>query len=48
MTGLFAYFTRPAGKVYFPGAPFLAGAVFLGCSVVIAYLTFRKDKGPSW
>ena len=27
MTSLFAYFTRPAAPVYFPGAPYLAGAI---------------------
>jgi len=46
MTGLFAYYTRPGGHIYFPGAPFLAGAFFIGCSVVIAYLTLRKEKDP--
>lgn len=46
MTGLFAYYTRPGGNIYFPGAPFLAGAVFLLCSVVISYLTLRKEKAP--
>lgn len=46
MTGLFAWFTRPAGAIYFPGAPFLAGTFFLGCSVVIAYLSFRGKKDP--
>ena len=46
MTGLFAYFTQPHGAIYFPGAPFLAGTFFLGCSVVIAYLSFRGKKEP--
>jgi MFS transporter, DHA1 family, tetracycline resistance protein len=46
MTGLFAYYTRPGGRIYFPGAPFLAGAFFLGCSVVIAYLSLRTRKDP--
>jgi DHA1 family tetracycline resistance protein-like MFS transporter len=46
MTGLFAYFTRSQGRIYFPGAPFLAGSFFLGCSVVIAYLSLRGKKDP--
>ncbi len=41
MTGLFAWGTRPNGSVHFPGAPFLAGSLFLVCSVVIAWLTLR-------
>ena len=47
MTGLFAYYTQPHGRIYFPGAPFLAGAFFLGCSVVIAYLSLRGKNDPS-
>jgi DHA1 family tetracycline resistance protein-like MFS transporter len=43
MTGLFAYFTRPHGVLYFPGAPFLAGAIFMLCSIVIAYLALRGE-----
>jgi MFS transporter, DHA1 family, tetracycline resistance protein len=43
MTGLFAYYTRPGGALYLPGAPFLAGAFFLACSLVTAYLTLRKE-----
>lgn len=45
MTGLFAYFTRPQGRIYFPGAPFLAGAMFMICSVLIAYMSLRPKKG---
>jgi len=43
MTGLFAYYTRPGGVLYLPGAPFLAGAFFLACSLVTAYLTLRNE-----
>lgn len=43
MTGLFAYYTRPHGKIYFPGAPFLAGAICMLCSIVIAYRALRKE-----
>lgn len=44
MTGLFAYYTRPQGAIYLPGAPFLAGSVFLVCSIVTAYLALRGEK----
>jgi MFS transporter, DHA1 family, tetracycline resistance protein len=48
MTGLFAWATRPGGRVHFPGAPFLAGSLFLACSVVIAWLALRgkPEQGP--
>ncbi len=41
MTGLFAYFTKPAAPVYFPGAPFAMGAVFTIVSAVFAYKNFK-------
>lgn len=36
MTSLFAYFTSGAAPVYFPGAPFLLGAILSVVSVVLA------------
>ena len=42
MTNVFAYFTHKAAPVYFPGAPFLLGAVFMAGSAVIAYLALHK------
>jgi MFS transporter, DHA1 family, tetracycline resistance protein len=36
MTSLFAYFTGKVAPVYFPGAPFLMGAVFTVVSVLLA------------
>jgi DHA1 family tetracycline resistance protein-like MFS transporter len=36
MTQLFAYFTSPAAPVYFPGAPFLMGAVLTLISLLLA------------
>ena len=42
MTHLFAYFTRPAAPVYFPGAPFLLGAALTLASVVLAVRSLRK------
>ena len=42
MTGLFSYFTSSASPVYFPGAPFMMGAVLTGISVIIAVFSLRK------
>jgi MFS transporter, DHA1 family, tetracycline resistance protein len=42
MTHLFAYFTRPNGDIYFPGAPFLLGAVLMVVSVVLAVAELRS------
>lgn len=36
MTGLFSHFASPTTTIYFPGAPFLMGAVFTIVSVVFA------------
>ena len=44
MTHLFAYYTQPGGKLYFPGAPFLLGAVFMLVSVVLAYRELHTKK----
>lgn len=41
MTNLFAYFTRPAAPVQFPGAPFLFGACLMLASTILAYLFLR-------
>lgn len=43
MTNIFAYFTGKKAPVYFPGASFLVGAVFMIASAVIAYAVLR-DK----
>lgn len=45
MTNLFAWFTRPGAIVNFAGAPFLAGAVLMLISALIA---FRTMKGHSF
>lgn len=42
MTYLFGYFTRPTAPVWFPGAPFLLGAVLTLVSVVLAVRSLRK------
>ncbi|GAC1420874.1 MAG: tetracycline resistance MFS efflux pump [Flavisolibacter sp.] len=44
MTNLFAYFTRPHGKIHFSGAPFLLGSLLLMGSAIVAYYVLRKKK----
>jgi DHA1 family tetracycline resistance protein-like MFS transporter len=43
MTSLFAYFTKPTHAIYFPGASFLLGAVFMVISAVIAYMVLQSE-----
>jgi DHA1 family tetracycline resistance protein-like MFS transporter len=43
MTNLFAYFTAPAAPVYFPGAAFLLGAIFMLISAIWAYAVLKKE-----
>jgi DHA1 family tetracycline resistance protein-like MFS transporter len=43
MTSLFAYFTKPGNPIYFPGASFLMGAVFMIISAVIAYSVLKGE-----
>ena len=42
MTGLFSYFTSATSPVYFPGAPFMMGALLTAFSVIIAGFSLRK------
>jgi DHA1 family tetracycline resistance protein-like MFS transporter len=45
MTSLFHHFTKPGAPVYFPGAPFLMGAVIMAISIILAIRSFKKkDK----
>ena len=44
MTNLFAYFTHSNSKIYFPGAPFLMGAMLSFVSFLFAYNTLSKLK----
>ncbi|WP_128547872.1 TCR/Tet family MFS transporter [Larkinella soli] len=48
MTNLFAYFTKPEAPVYFPGAPFLTGAVltFISVFLVAGALGNRRSLVP--
>jgi DHA1 family tetracycline resistance protein-like MFS transporter len=43
MTHLFSYFTRPSAPVYFPGAPFLMGAVLFLASTILSYRSLKAD-----
>ncbi len=43
MTNLFSYFTRPTAPVYFPGAPFLMGAVLFLISTILSYRSLKAD-----
>jgi len=46
MTNLFSYFTAPTAPVYFPGAPFLMGAVLsLGSMFLAMRSLFKHDAG---
>jgi DHA1 family tetracycline resistance protein-like MFS transporter len=52
MTSLFARFTRPSAPVYFPGAPFIMGALLFLVSALLAYRSLhskgiRADLRPS-
>ncbi|MBX3255217.1 MAG: hypothetical protein KF862_13845 [Chitinophagaceae bacterium] len=44
MTNLFAYFTKKNAPVYFPGAPFLLGALLMLVSTILAYRMFKTEK----
>lgn len=43
MTNLFAYFTKPENHIYFPGAPFLMGAVLSLISSLLARRTLKAS-----
>ena len=42
MTNLFSYYTAPVQGVYFPGAPFMAGAIFMLVSLLFAMRTLKR------
>jgi len=44
MTFLFSFFTKPNGKIYFAGAPFLLGAILMLGSAWIAYYTLKGRR----
>lgn len=42
MTGLFSYFTSAVAPVYFPGAPFMMGAILTVLSVIMTFYALKK------
>jgi DHA1 family tetracycline resistance protein-like MFS transporter len=44
MTSLFAYFTSKHTSIYFPGAPFVLGAVLMAAAGIVAYNVLSKEK----
>ena len=46
MTNLFAYFTTPKKHIWFPGAPFVLGAIILLLSALLAYRVLYAEKHP--
>ncbi|MGN6436176.1 MAG: TCR/Tet family MFS transporter [Agriterribacter sp.] len=44
MTNLFAYFTQKNAPIYFPGAPFLLGAILMLISTILAYRMFKTER----
>jgi DHA1 family tetracycline resistance protein-like MFS transporter len=48
MTTLFARFTSASAPVYFPGAPFIMGAILLLASAMLAYRSLHaEDRMPA-
>ncbi|HYO22018.1 MAG TPA: TCR/Tet family MFS transporter [Flavisolibacter sp.] len=45
MANIFGYFTGKSAPTYFPGAPFLLGAVLMLGSAIIAYFALRGKTG---
>jgi DHA1 family tetracycline resistance protein-like MFS transporter len=43
MSNLFYFFTHKSAPVYFPGAPFLLGAILMMISTIFAYRSLIKD-----
>ena len=44
MTGLFAWFTSKQTSVYFPGAPFVLGAILMAAAGIITYNVLSREK----
>ncbi|NIG56223.1 TCR/Tet family MFS transporter [Chitinophaga sp. Cy-1792] len=47
MNSIFTWFTKPSAPIYFPGAPFIAGAVLLVPSIILAAISFKKNHTPA-
>ncbi|WP_375447691.1 TCR/Tet family MFS transporter [uncultured Fibrella sp.] len=46
MTNLFAYFTKPTAPIYFPGAPYMAGAIFTLVAIFITVGALKNYVQP--
>jgi DHA1 family tetracycline resistance protein-like MFS transporter len=47
MTSLFSHFTNPkTSSIYFPGAPYLLGAILMLISTIIATRNFKREAPP--
>ncbi|HEY5405974.1 MAG TPA: TCR/Tet family MFS transporter [Ginsengibacter sp.] len=44
MTSLFAHCTSKSTSIYFPGAPFVLGAILMAAAGVVAYKVLNKEK----
>lgn len=44
MTNLFAHFTSKSTSIYFPGAPYLLGAILMIAAGLVAYYVLSKEK----
>jgi DHA1 family tetracycline resistance protein-like MFS transporter len=44
MTNLFSFFSQTGGQIYFPGAPFIAGAIFFLISTIITFKSLQAEK----
>jgi DHA1 family tetracycline resistance protein-like MFS transporter len=44
MTNLFSFFSQTGGQIYFPGAPFIAGAIFFLISTIITFRSLQAEK----
>jgi DHA1 family tetracycline resistance protein-like MFS transporter len=44
MTNLFSFFSKSDGQLYFPGAPFIAGAIFFLISTIITFRSLQAEK----
>jgi DHA1 family tetracycline resistance protein-like MFS transporter len=45
MTSLFAHFTSKQTSLYFPGAPFVLGAILMAAAGIVAHNVLSKEKG---
>ena len=44
MTGLFAHFTAKSTQIYFPGAPFMLGAILMIAAAIVAYKVLSNEE----